>query len=143
MFKNYLSLAISVILFALSFMFVSRFNEQQPLYVMFSLGILVCVFINKAGLSTRDYKHRVYKKIIRQKEKQIKRLTTVNNHLAISCNDFFKALQEKNLKAQQNEIDLCLNNQQRQFNMDQQKQANEFNLKLTHDDINLPRDLRL
>jgi uncharacterized membrane protein len=93
MLKNYIFLTLAFIVFVISILFLSTYTEVKPLIFMFALGVMFSAFILNAGLNKDDYKERKYKRIIREKNNEIKTQRILHHHAAQAAYDFFNQLQ--------------------------------------------------
>lgn len=60
---------------------------------MFALGVMFSAFLINAGFNKRDFDERKYRKIIREKNNEIKTQTILHHHAAQAADDFFKQIQ--------------------------------------------------
>lgn len=93
MLKNYICFTSAFIVFVISILFLSTYTEIKPLIFMFALGVMFGAFILSAGLNKDDFKERKYKRIIREKNNEIKTQRILHHHAAQAADDFFKQLQ--------------------------------------------------
>jgi hypothetical protein len=93
MLKNYIFLTLAFIIFVVSILFISTYERIDNLIFMFSLGVMFSVFLLNAGLNKDDFKERKYKRIIREKNNEIKTQRILHHHAAQAADDFFKQLQ--------------------------------------------------
>jgi Ca2+/Na+ antiporter len=93
MLKNYICFTAAFIVFVISILFLSTYIETKPFIIMFALGVMFAVFLLNAGFNKRDFDERKYKKIIREKNNEIKTLRILHKNAAQAADDFFKQIQ--------------------------------------------------
>ena len=76
--KQLIFFALAVLTFAASILYSSQFLDIKPLEIMLALGVLLTSFLHMAGLNKRDFDEMKYKKLLREKNNQIKTLLVMN-----------------------------------------------------------------
>lgn len=93
MLKNYICFTAAFIVFVFSIFVIQTYESYNQFVVPASLGGLIIALLMNSGLNKMDFDERKYKKIIREKNKEIKTQTILHHHAAQAADDFFKQIQ--------------------------------------------------
>lgn len=93
MLKNYICLGLALVVFILSFFVMDTYKNVNEFLIPLAIGMLLSTFLINAGFNKRAFDERKYKRIIREKNNEIKTLKILHEHAAQAADDFFKQIQ--------------------------------------------------